>query len=266
MDNNPYFSPQMNLASRTRNLHHSNNDNNRVVQQNYHGFSSYSEMDKDYQNLLQQKKNKNASSIINLTSDILKKEFIYKNNYLKSNLKIIFFVSILAIIISLIENSYLKPNELNSVTLILSFVSISFCFILIVNLNAKVLLDSFGYVSFYIFAIIEAFLFFSLFVFKCFKFFHDFKEVKSNRHKVFKLFYFIVNCVIILATALCLKFIWNFFWEAFNTLTKREKTLFQKQLELNLVEKNEKGKLEFVEEEEKLDNNGENSKDNMKIE
>ena len=42
--------------------------------------------------------------------------------------------------------------------------------------------------------------------------------------------------------------------------------MFQKQLELNLVEKNEKGKLEFVEEEEKLDNNGENSKDNMKIE
>ena len=102
----------MNLASRTRNLHHSNNDNKRVVQQNYHGFSSYSEMDKDYQNLLQQKKNKNASSIINLTSDILKKEFIYKNNYLKSNLKIIFFVSILAIIISLIENSYLKPQLL----------------------------------------------------------------------------------------------------------------------------------------------------------
>ena len=265
MDNNPYFSPQMNLASRTRNLHHSNNDNKRVVQQNYHGSSSYSEMDKDYQNLLQQKKNKNASSIINLTSDILKKEFIYKNNYLKSNLKIIFFVSILAIIISLIENSYLKPNELSSVTLILSFVSISFCFILIVNLNAKVLLDSFGYVSFYIFAIIEAFLFFSLFVFKCFKFFYDFKEITSHKNGRFKILCIIFNCIVILAIGLCLKFIWNFFLEAFNTLTKKEKTLFQKQLDLNLIEKNEGRKLEF-EEDEKLDTNEENSKDNMKIE
>ena len=263
---NPYFSPQMNVQERTRNLHPSINNNNNAMNQNYHGFSSHPEADQDYQNLLQQKKNKNKSSIINLTSDKLKKEFIYKDYYLKSNVKIIFFVSLLVIIVSLVENKYLKSNELSTVSLILGFLSISFCFILIVNLNAKVLLDTFGYAAFYLFAILESLLFFSLFVFKCFKFFHDFKEVKSNRHKLFKIFYFIVNCVIILATVLCLKFIWNFFWEALNTLTKREKTLFQKQLELNLVEKNEKGKLEFVEEEEKLDNNGENSKDNMKIE
>ena len=263
---NPYFSPQMNVQERTRNLHPSSNNNNNAMNQNYHGFSSHPEADQDYQNLLQQKKNKNKSSIINLTSDKLKKEFIYKDYYLKSNVKIIFFVSLLVIIVSLVENKYLKSNELSTVSLILGFLSISFCFILIVNLNAKVLLDTFGYAAFYLFAILESLLFFSLFVFKCFKFFHDFKEVKSNRHKLFKIFYFIVNCVIILVTALCLKFIWNFFWEALNTLTKREKTLFQKQLELNLVEKNEKGKLEFVEEEEKLDNNGENSKDNMKIE
>ena len=263
---NPYFSPQMNVQERTRNLHPSINNNNNAMNQNYHGFSSHPEADQDYQNLLQQKKNKNKSSIINLTSDKLKKEFIYKDYYLKSNVKIIFFVSLLVIIVSLVENKYLKSNELSTVSLILGFLSISFCFILIVNLNAKVLLDTFGYAAFYLFAILESLLFFSLFVFKCFKFFHDFKEVKSNRHKLFKIFYFIVNCVIILATALCLKFIWTFFWEALNTLTKREKTLFQKQLELNLVEKNEKGKLEFVEEEEKLDNNGENSKDNMKIE
>ena len=263
---NPYFSPQMNVQERTRNLHPSINNNNNAMNQNYHGFSSHPEADQDYQNLLEQKKNKNKSSIINLTSDKLKKEFIYKDYYLKSNVKIIFFVSLLVIIVSLVENKYLKSNELSTVSLILGFLSISFCFILIVNLNAKVLLDTFGYAAFYLFAILESLLFFSLFVFKCFKFFHDFKEVKSNRHKLFKIFYFIVNCVIILVTPLCLKFIWNFFWEALNTLTKREKTLFQKQLELNLVEKNEKGKLEFVEEEEKLDNNGENSKDNMKIE
>ena len=66
-----------------------------------------------------------------------------------------------------------------------------------------------------------------------------------------------------------LDYAWNlfgiFFWEAFNTLTKKEKTLFQKQLDLNLIEKNEGRKLEF-EEDEKLDTNEENSKDNMKIE
>ena len=75
----------------------------------------------------------------------------------------------------------------------------------------------------------------------------------------------IFNCIVILAIGLCLKFIWNFFLEAFNTLTKKEKTLFQKQLDLNLIEKNEGRKLEF-EEDEKLDTNEENSKDNMKIE
>ena len=77
--------------------------------------------------------------------------------------------------------------------------------------------------------------------------------------------YFIFNSIVILAIGLCLKFSWNFFWEAFNTLTTKEKTLFQKQLELNLIEKNENKKLEFVEDE-KLDSNEENSKDNMKIE
>ena len=265
MDNNPYFSPQITLTERTRNLHHLNNDSNNAVKQNYHGFSSYPEMDKDYQNLLRQKRNKGTSSIINLTSDKLKKEFIYKNNYLISNLKIIFFVSILVILISLFENSYLKSTELSTVSLILSFLSIGFCFILMVNLNARVLLDTFGYVSFYLFAIVETFLFFSLFIFKCFKFFYDFKEIYSNRDKVFKLLYFIFNFIAIIAIGLCLKFIWNFFWEAFNTLTKKEKTLFQKQLELNLIEKNDNRKLEFVEDE-KHNSNGENSKDNMKIE
>ena len=62
-----------------------------------------------------------------------------------------------------------------------------------------------------------------------------------------------------------MKFIKNFFFEAFNTLTKKEKTLFQRQLELNLIEKKEGRKLEFVEDE-KLDSNGENSNDNMKTE
>ena len=67
-------------------------------------------MDRDYESLLQQKNAKNKSSIINLTSDKLKKEFIFKNNYLKSNLKILFFVSILVIIISLFEHKYLKST------------------------------------------------------------------------------------------------------------------------------------------------------------
>ena len=265
MDSNPYFSPQMSVAERTRNLHHTFNDNNEATKQNYHGFSSNPEMDRDYESLLQQKNAKNKSSIINLTSDKLKKEFIFKNNYLKSNLKILFFVSILVIIISLFEHKYLKSTELSTVSLIISFISVSFCFILMVNLNAKILLDSFGYISFYLFAILETFLFFSLFLFKCFKFIYDFQEIKSNKNGLFKILYIIFNSIIIFIIGICLKFIKNFFFEAFNTLTKKEKTLFQRQLELNLIEKKEGRKLEFVEDE-KLDSNGENSNDNMKTE
>ena len=45
---------------------------------------------------------------------------------------------------------------------------------------------------------------------------------------------------------------------------KKEKTFFERQLELNLIEKREKNnKIEFAEEE-KLDSNRDNSKDNIK--
>ena len=45
---------------------------------------------------------------------------------------------------------------------------------------------------------------------------------------------------------------------------KKEKTFFERQLELNLIEKREKNnKIEFAEEE-KLDLNRDNSKDNIK--
>ena len=91
-----------------------------------------------------------------------------------------------------------------------------------VNLNAKILLDSFGYISFYLFAILETFLFFSLFLFKCFKFIYDFQEIKSNKNGLFKILYIIFNSIIIFIIGLCLKLIKNFFFEAFNTLTKKE--------------------------------------------
>ena len=169
----------------------------------------------------------------------------------------------------MLDNKFLKPSELNSAVLILSFLSASLSFLLIVNINAKALIDSYGYMAFYLFGILESFIFFALFLLKSYKFIFDFKDIKnkSSIPKYIKLLIVIIlNFIIFAGIILLLKFIWNLFLEGIRILTKKQKTLFERQLELNLIKENENNrKIEFVEEE-NLDSNKENSEDNMKIE
>ena len=108
-----------------------------------------------------------------------------------------------------------------------------------------------------------------MFLLKSYKFIFDFKDIKnkSSIPKYIKLLIVIIlNFIIFAGIILLLKFIWNLFLEGIRILTKKQKTLFERQLELNLIKENENNrKIEFVEEE-NLDSNKENSEDNMKIE
>ena len=275
MENSPYLSPQMNLAERIRKLNNSSRDNEESLKGNYHGTNSYPEMDKEYTRLLNQKNIKKNSAIIDLTNEELKKEYENKYRYHKKWIRFLFVISILYILNSLIELKYLKPSELNIVLIIMSFISLGLCFILIVNINAKALIDSFGYQAFYFFAIIEKIIFFFLFILKIYYFVHIIQELylSTKCNKKFKcpdfsflLFLFIFNCVIILLNLFCIKFSIQLFLEAVNILMKKDKTLFERQLELNLIERKEKNRKNKFVNEEKLDSNRDNSKDDMKIE
>ena len=262
MDNNQHYSSHLNFTERTRKLHEEKNE----PINNEHYFQSYSELDNDYNNLVNQKNKKKKSSIINLTSEVLKEEYKIKSNYWKKGVSFLLFFSILAVINSLIENKYLKSNEFNSIILLMAFFSAGLCFVLIVNIKANAIIDSYGYAAFYFLAILQTILFFLLFILKIFKFIFDFMELyQRNSSKKDCAILIIFNSIIIIGSIYCLKFIFCFFLEAINILTKRRKTLFERQLELNLIEKNENRKLEF-DEDKKLNSNKENSKDNMKIE
>lgn len=245
MDNNHYYSPHMNLTGRTRKLHE---EKNYPTKKNFHHFQSYSEFDNDYNNLLNQKNKKIKNSIINLTSEVLKEEYEIKSNYLKKGILFLFLMSALAALNSLIENKYLKSNEFNSVILLMAFFSAGLCFVLIVNINAKAIIDSFGYAAFYLLAILQTILFFFLFILKIIKFIFDFMELcqRKSSKKYFAVL-IIFNSIIIIGNIFCMKFVCIFFLEAFKILTKKKKTLFERQLELNFIEKNENRKIEFDE-------------------
>ena len=276
MDNNPYFTNKMNLGERTRKLHDSTTKKDEEsMKAGFHGYKSYPEMDKEYSSLLQNKNKKRKSGIINLTNEELKKEYMMKNKYLKSRISMLFFLSILYIINTIMEYKYFKPADINSVLIILSFINAGLCFILIVNINAHALIDSFAYQAFYFFAIVETFAFFLLFILKLYNFIFVFRELYSSKicknkikcpKYVFSLLLFIFNLVIIFCQICFSKFILNLFLESIRIIMKKEKTIFERQLELNLIEKKGKNnQIEFVEEE-KLDSNKDNSKDNIKAE
>lgn len=273
---NPYQVHHVNATLRTRQLNKKFKEKDESIKEKFHGFLSSRDMDMEYAQLMNQKYLKSKSSIVNLTSEELKQEYTNKYNYFKSGIKFMFLLSIMFVSNSLVEFKYLKPSELNIAILILSIISVGFCIMLIINLNSKVLIDSFGYLAFYLLSVIEAFLFVFIITLKLYNFIFILKEIYiritcKNKIKFPKissfLFLLLFNIILFSGFVFCFKFIWNLFLEGFNTLMKREKTLFQKQLELNLIEKNDKNrKIEFVEEESLDSNGGNTSKDNMKIE
>ena len=269
---NPYYITHLNLVERTRKLKDSLNENYESIKKKYHGFLSGQEMDQEYNELMNQKNIKKKSGIVNLTSENLKQEYTYKYNYFKSGIKFMFLISTMIVSNTFIEFKYLKITEINISLFITSVISAGLCFVLIVNINEKALLDIYGYVAFYLLAMIEAILFFFLLIIKCYDFIFIINElyitIKNDEEYPKKqtfIFLIIFSLVNIIGILFCSQFIYHLFFEAFDILIMKEKTLFQKQLNLNKIENDTKNiKIEFVDDE-SYDSNTLNSRDNMKI-
>lgn len=191
--------------------------------------------------MYEQTKKIKQKSIINLTSENLKKEYSQKINLYYKGLNFIFIISILAIICTLIEFKYLGPSETIVVILIISFICGSLCFLLMVNLNAKALIDKYGYSAFYSFSMIESFFFLCLLISKIFDIIMIYKRFKGDdckkkyycpKNYIFVLI-LIIDSVILLGNLLTMKFAFDLFSDSYNILILKKKTFFQRQIEIN---------------------------------
>ena len=275
---NPYQRFHMNIMDRTRKIYSSMRNKDEQIKRKMHGFLSNADMDREYEELLNQKKLKRKSGIINLTSEKLKKEYSNMFNYFKSGIKFMLLISIMLFTNTFFEFKYFKASELSVSILISSFISVGFCIILLISINEKVLLDVVGYSTFYLSSMIETALFFFLLLIKIYDFFFIINELlktyknknqeKEKQYLSYKSFVFLIlfNLVNIFGILFCMKFILDLFLEGYNILILKKKTIIHKQLEIYSNEKHEKTrKIEFVDDE-SYDVNEINSKDIIKIE
>ena len=141
------------------------------------------------------------------------------------------------------------PSESNVAILIMTSISASFCFMLIITIRSKILLDAYGYVAFYLFSIIKSILFLCLNILKIFNSILNFKRLKKNdlckdKFKCpepnIKLLIHFMNFIIFLLFLFCINFTVVLFLDSFNILISKNKTFFRRQIEIN--EKKNKGK------------------------
>lgn len=258
----PKLTDQLSNKAKPPQLHFASKyflDNQKLNKREYHGFSSSENAEKEYQELIS---NSKKNSLVDITSETLKYEYTKKLNYLNGGLKHIFIISILCLIHCIIEMKYLGHEDLNFATLIISAISISIIFLLILNIQTKILVDIYGYVSFYLFSMIESFILLSLYTLKVVNFIIVFNRLNGrescrNRYRCPGYFVYLLllvcNIVIFVGIFTCAKFTFILFYDAFNVLIKKRKTFAQRQIEIN--EKNIKnGKIEFVEENDSINN------------
>ena len=237
---------------------------------NYKDYSTIQEDEQEYQIMANKNKNR-EKSIINLTSENLKKEYSNKYNYYNSGLKYIFIISFFLIICIFIEFKYLRPSETNIIILIMCVISAGFSFLLLINIRGKALIDTYAYATFYIFLMIESLLFISLFLFKVINFILTYRSINSGECKkkyrcpgyFIYLFILIFNLILFFSISLCIKFVFVLFFDGFNILFMKEKTFFQKQIEIN-EKKQKSGKIEFAEGHDESINKTLNSIDELK--
>ena len=241
---NPYNKLCMNFTERRKMLYNFLKEDEEPIKKQFHGFLSKDEMDKEYEELLNQKKLKVKSGIVNLTSEKLKNEYSIQYNYFKSGIKFMFLISIMVITNTFFQFKYFKVNEISISILITSSISAGFCFMLLINMYEKVLLDTVGYAAFYLSAMIESALFFFLLLIKIYDFsliinelinkyknLDNEKEIKRFSYRAFA-FFILFSIVNIFGILFCLKFILDLFLEGFNILILKKKSFAQKQLEI----------------------------------
>ena len=276
-ENLKYRMPISHTYKNPNNFHFSSyikdNPTNKTI--NYRDYSTIKDDELEYQLMANNNKNK-GKSIINITSENLKKEYLNKYNYYDNGFKNIFIISFLLFFCILIEFRYLGPSETNIIIQIMCVISAGFCFLLLINIRGKALIDIYAYATFYVFSMIESILFFSLFLLKVINFILIYKRINSgNCAKKYRcpgyfiyLFILILNLILFLYIILYIKFTFALFLDGFNILFMKEKTLFQKQIEIN-EKKQKSGKIEFTQEHDEIINESLdhlNSRDELKDE
>ena len=238
----------------------------------YHSFSSSPEIEKEYQKIVNQKNNIKKSSIVNLTSEGVKKEYLKKYNYYNNGLNKTFIISILISISTFIEMKFLIPSESNIILLIMGCISAGLTFMLLINNKGKALIDTYGYAGFYLFSMIESILFLGLFIYKIINIIIIYQRLNSHlcisKYKCPGYFIYllilIINVVIFLGVLLNIQFVFYLFLDGFNILIMNKKTFFQKQIEINETQDKNK-KIEFVDENDENINNSINSLNQLNI-
>ena len=241
---NPYNKLYMNFTERRKMLYKFLKEEEEPIQKRFHGFLSKDEMDKEYEELMNQKKLRAKSGIVTLTSEKLKNEYSIQYNYFRSGIKFMFLISIMVITNTFFKFKYFSANEISIAILITSSISAGFCGMLLVNIHEKVLLDTVGYSAFYLSAMIESVLFFFLLLIKIYDFsliinelfkkynnYEEENEIKTFSYRAFA-FFILFNVVNISGIIFCLKFILDLFVEGFNILILKKKTFIQKQLDI----------------------------------
>ena len=126
-------------------------DQESTKNRSYHGYSSSLIAENEYQDIVNKRKQR---SLIDITSEPLKNEYMKKIIYLNNGFNLSFILSFLFLIDSYMNLKYLGPSESNVAILILSSLSMAIIFLILVNIKAKILMDPHGYVLFYLFSLI----------------------------------------------------------------------------------------------------------------
>ena len=227
----------------------------------YHSYSSSLDAEKEYQELITRPQKR---TLVDITSESLKYEYTKKINVLDNGLKHIFIVLLLCLIHCLTEFKILKMSELNVAILVINCISITLILMLFLNIKTKILVDTYGYVFFYLSSIAESVTMISLYALKVVNFIVVYnrlngREVCKVRNRGACSGYFgyllilVLNVIIFVGIFTSMKFIFSLFYDAFNILTKRRKTFFQRQIEINEINP-KNGTIEFVDENDSINN------------
>ena len=217
-------------------------------------YSSSFDVEKEYQQI--NNNTKKQSTLIDITSENLKSEYLKNFSIINNGLYSILILSIIYLIDSIINQKFLESSVINIIILIITCISISTIIMLLISIKSKVLIDAYRYISFYYFSIFEAIILLTLMTLKSINFIKIFGELNlfencRNKYRCPGYFIYLLllsfSIVIFVGIFASFKFTIYLFSEAYNILTKRKKTIIQRQIEIN--EKNEKiGKIEFVDE------------------
>ena len=214
-------------------------DKNPFGEAKYRSFSNSKEAEDEYQQLQKNKNQNKLNSLIELTSKSLKLEYNKKLGYLTKNLKRVFLLSILIIFNSFINLKMFGFSELNISIIILSSISVTIAILLLFNIQINILLDLYGYSSFYLFSMFESGILISLYILKIVDFTMMLSKSPRCKGQIIcwknKTYYFIIffNIIIFIGILFLVKYTLVSFYEAFNILVLKQKTMVQKQMEIN---------------------------------